>query len=182
LVNNAGFATLGNFGDLPLSGQKGMVHTHIMAILGLTHAALAGMIARRCGGIINVSSVAAYAPYPGNIVYSATKIFLINFSRGLRVELEGTGVKVQVLCPGFTRSGIHESEDLKGFPKLPSFLMLDAKDVVDTSLRSLGGNRTVVIVGKKYQLLAAFSNSPLTPFSLWMMTLMKRKKSRKNAG
>ncbi|MEI7553902.1 SDR family oxidoreductase [Candidatus Chlorohelix sp.] len=175
LVNNAGFATMGNFADMTPSSQKGMVHTHIMATVGLTRAALPGMIARRRGGVINVASVAAYAPYPGNIVYSATKLFLINFTRGLRVELEGTGVKAEALCPGFTRSGIHDSEELKAFRKLPDFLWLDAGKVVDEALQRLGGNRTVVTVGLKYQLLAAVSNSPLTPFSLWMMTRMKKK-------
>jgi short-subunit dehydrogenase len=177
LVNNAGFATMGDFANLPLSGQKGMVETHINATLGLTHAALPGMIERHSGGVINLASVAAYSPYPGNIVYSATKLFLINFTRGLRVELAGTGVKAQVLCPGFTRSGIHESEEMKAFHKIPDFLWLDAAEVVDKSLKNLGGNRTVVTVGLPYQILAVVSNSPLTPFSLWMIARMKQRKA-----
>src|ERR1035437_8886271 len=60
LVNNAGFGTKGRFWETPLEGQVRMHQLHVMATLRLTRAALAAMVPRARGGVINVSSVAAF--------------------------------------------------------------------------------------------------------------------------
>src|SRR5690606_17476245 len=104
LVNNAGFGYRGRFHERELDRHLAMLETHCAAVVRLTHAALPGMIARGRGAIVNVSSVASFIPYPANTMYGATKAFVTSFSESLALELRDTGVRVQALCPGMTRT------------------------------------------------------------------------------
>src|SRR5579863_3629643 len=120
LVNNAGFGTLGRFWEADIAGQARMHEVHVMATMRLTHAALAGMVPRGRGGVISVSSVAAFAQNPGNVSYCATKAWINNFTEGLDTELRklNSPVRVQALCPGFTVTEFHETlgMDTKAIP------------------------------------------------------------------
>jgi hypothetical protein len=102
LVNNAGFGAIGAFAQLPLDRQIEMIQVNITALTELTGLFLPGMIERRRGGILNVSSVAGFVPGPGMAIYYATKAFVLSFTEALATELEGMGVKVTALCPGPT--------------------------------------------------------------------------------
>jgi short-subunit dehydrogenase len=102
LVNNAGFGAIGAFAELPLDRQSEMIQVNITALTELTGLFLPGMIERRRGGILNVSSVAGFVPGPGMAIYYATKAFVLSFTEALAAELEGTDVKVTALCPGPT--------------------------------------------------------------------------------
>ena len=153
LVNNAGFGTKGKFTDTDLAPQDEMHRLHVLATMRLTHAALRGMIARRRGAIINVSSVAGFVATPGSVSYCATKHWMNVFTEGLYLELRNAGspVVVQALCPGFTYSEFH---DRLGFDrtKIPKFLWLKADDVVAQSLRGLERRRLFVVTGWQYRL------------------------------
>ena len=104
LVNGAGFGSLRRFWNAELEVQDRMHRLHVLATMLLTHAALPGMIARKKGFLVNVSSVAAFMQYPGSVSYCATKAWMNSFTQGLNIELRGlgTGVRVQALCPGYT--------------------------------------------------------------------------------
>ncbi len=130
LVNNAGFGTAGEFGEAPIQPEIDMVKVHIEASMRLTYAALPGMIANHHGGIINVSSLNAFLPSPGNVTYGASKAFLNLFSEALQGEVRGTGVRVQALCPGFTFTELH---DKVGFDRtrIPAFLWMPSAPVVE---------------------------------------------------
>src|SRR5579862_9143087 len=138
LVNNAGFGTRGKFFAMDVDSQDQMHRLHVLATMRLTHAALPGMTARRKGGIINVSSVAAFWQSPGSISYCATKCWMNSFTEGLALELKSVGspVKVQALCPGYTLSEFH---DVAGMDRkqIPASLWMRAEDVVAASLRGL---------------------------------------------
>jgi len=152
LVNNAGFGSKGRLSNRPVAEQATMLELHVMAPMLLTRAALPGMIARNSGTIINVSSVAGFTHAVGNVNYCATKAYLRVFSEGLATELIGTGVRVQALCPGFTRTEFHDRAaiDMKS---TPGFLWLDAGRVVDDSLaQAARGGQTVCIPGWQYKL------------------------------
>ncbi len=156
LVNNAGFGTLGRFWETDLAGQETMHRLHVMAALRLTRAALIGMTARNRGGVINVSSVAAFAQSEGNVSYCATKAWMNSFTEGLELELRGAGsaVRVQALCPGFTVTEFHDTLGVdRG--KIPSWLWMTADQIVDASLRGLERNQTIVIPGWKYKAAVA---------------------------
>ncbi len=152
LVNNAGFGTHGNFWDAPLSGQDAMHRLHVLAPVNLTHAALPRMVARDRGFVVNVSSVAAFGQNPGSISYCATKGWMNSFTEGLWLELKAarSNVRVQSLCPGFTRSEFHDAADLD-MSRVPDSLWTSAEEVVEASLKGLPSNELFVVPGWRYQ-------------------------------
>lgn len=156
LVNNAGFGTLGRFHEVGLESQDRMHRLHVMATLRLTHAALGGMVARRKGSIINVSSVAAFLHNPLSVSYGATKAWINSFTEALYVELKSMGspVRVQALCPGFTYTEFHDVLGMDRSP-IPQSLWLSAEEVVEASLRGLEQNRLIVIPGWRYRLFVS---------------------------
>lgn len=149
LVNNAGFGSRKEFFREPLEGQADMLAVHCLATLVLSHAALPAMISRGRGAIINVSSVSGYLVFPRSTVYAATKSFLVSFSEGLSMELAKKGVRVQALCPGFTRTDFHDRLGWDEKKKRNRWIVRwkSAEEVVDRSLRCLAKNRVVCIPG-----------------------------------
>ncbi|PID84657.1 MAG: short-chain dehydrogenase [Chloroflexi bacterium] len=164
LVNNAGFGTTGGFMASDLAVQMAMLNVHIMATMRLTRAALPGMSERGGGTIINVSSIASFLSYGGDINYPASKAYLNVFSKSLQAEMLDQGITVQALCPGLTVTGFHDTEMVKfDRSKLPASLWMTAEDVVSTSLNSLNPNRVICIPGRRYQLMVAAAKSGLAP-------------------
>ena len=156
LVNNAGFGVIGDFSEVEVSRHLDMISVHVLAPVALCRAAITGMIARHQGAIINVASVAAFTPLGGSVSYNATKAYLVTFSQSLAFELQGTGVRVQALCPGFTHTGFHSTpEFLKGggLNGVPGFMWMAAPDVVRLSLNALKHNRVIFVPGFKNQLV-----------------------------
>jgi short-subunit dehydrogenase len=154
LVNNAGFGTRGRFWEADLAGQENMHKLHVMATVRLCHAALNHM---RRGGIINVSSVAAFGNSPGGASYSATKAWMNSFTEGLAMDLRSAGspIRVQALCPGFTITEFHE---MLGVDRstIPDFLWMKADDVVAASLRGLDRGQLIVVPGWQYKAAVVF--------------------------
>ena len=152
LVNNAGFGTVGRFFEASLEGQDQMHRLHVMATMRLTHAALRGMVARGKGGVINVSSVAAFGQTPGNVSYCATKAWMNSFTEGIDLDLKSarSPVKVQALCPGFTESEFHDVVGLDR-KRIPARLWMRAEDVVAESLRGLERGKLFVVPGRIYK-------------------------------
>jgi short-subunit dehydrogenase len=163
LINNAGFGTRGHFADVELDRQLDMIRVHVVASVTLARAALPGMIGRGAGAIINVSSIAAFFPSAGGASYSATKAYLNNFSESLAAELDGTGVKVQALCPGFTYSEFHDTPEYENFDRkqIPAAFWMPSGAVVAESLAALADSRVIVVPGRQYRGVVAAVNSPL---------------------
>lgn len=171
LVNNAGFGTTGHFADVALEKHLDMLHVHITATMRLTHAALKGMLARRSGGIVNVSSLSAYLAMPNAVTYCTTKMGLITFSQALAKELTNTGVHVQALCPGFTYTEFHDTPEFAKFNRadVSAGLWMPAADVVNESLAALESGTVVCIPGRKNRLLIKLNRSVLGPFLVWLL-------------
>jgi hypothetical protein len=118
------------------------------------------MIRRKEGAVINVCSVNAFLP--GHVTYSATKSFLLMFSQALAGELKGTGVRVQALCPGFTRTAFHDAPELQGIrARVPSFLWTSPEVVVDSSLAALGKGKVICIPTLTYRIIVAAYRNPV---------------------
>lgn len=162
LINNAGFGVPGKFAEIPAERNAEMIQVHILATVRLCRTALPGMIARGRGSIINVSSIAAFMASPGNTTYSATKAYLNIFSEALQDELKGTGVRVQALCPGLTRTEFHDRPGYEGYKtKIPEFFWMRAEDVVRESLDALKQSRVICVPGFKNRLLVAIIRNRL---------------------
>ena len=144
LVNNAGFGTRGTLAETSPEPQAAMVRLHTLAPLRLTQAVLPGMLRRGRGAVVNVSSVASFVASPGNANYCATKAYLTSLTEGLALELRGSGVQAQALCPGFTRTEFHERMRVRG--EGPPWAWLSAEQVVRESLASLEREGPVICV------------------------------------
>ena len=159
LVNNAGFGSKGRLWEAEFATQDAMHAVHVKATLHLTRAALEGMVARKRGGIVNVSSVAGFAQTQGGVSYCATKAWMNSFTEGVAMELRGVDspVRVQALCPGYTHTGFHEALGVDK-SNIPGWMWMDAEFVVGESLRALEApsHRVFVIPGWKYKLAVAF--------------------------
>jgi hypothetical protein len=155
LVNNAGFGTNGSFVDLDRDGEEEEVRLNVIALLRLTHAAAGAMQARGHGSVINVSSLAGFQPAPFNATYGATKAFVNSFTHGLAEELRGTGVRLQLLCPGFTRTEFQEVAGVRT-EDIPDFAWMSAEAVVDSSLEALRRGDLLVIPGAGNKVMGAF--------------------------
>ncbi len=179
LVNNAGFGTKGRFWETPLDAQERMHRLHVMATLRLTRAALAAMVPRGRGGVINVSSVAGFGQSPGNVSYCATKAWMTSFTEGLDLELRGAGspVRVQALCPGFTVSGFHDTMGMSR-ERIPAWLWMRAEDVVDQSLRGLEQGKPLVVPGAIYKMVVTLEK--LAPRWLRSAAVMRATRKRRD--
>ncbi len=150
LVNNAGIGTSGRFFERPVDGEERVVKVNVLAVLRLTAAALPGMIARRHGGIVNVSSVAGFQALPGSATYCASKAFVTAFTESIAGETAGTGVHVTVVSPGFTRTAM--SGEGSG---VPGFLLLESDRVARAALDAVERGSPLVIPGPQWKAIVA---------------------------
>ncbi|MGI5167954.1 SDR family NAD(P)-dependent oxidoreductase [Spirillospora sp. CA-253888] len=142
LVNNAGYGAFGAFADLGLDDQLREIELNVTALVRLTHAALPGMLARRRGGVLNVASMAGFAPSPGSATYGATKAYVAAFSESLHAEVAARGVHVTALCPGFTRTEDDGEANL---------LWLRRADVARAGLDAVSAGRALCVPGAQYK-------------------------------
>ncbi len=153
LVNNAGFGTAGHFVDLPVAREEQQVQLNVVAVLRLTSVALAGMVARGRGNVVNVASIAAFLPAPDSATYAATKAFVCSFTESLHDELHGTGVCATASVPGFTRTEFQARADWAEQDHVPEFAWLDPLDVARASLDGAAAGRARVVPGAGYKAL-----------------------------
>jgi uncharacterized protein len=125
-----------------------MIKVNIQAPLRFIHAALPGMITKKKGIIINLSSMTSMVTVPRDPLYSATKTFHNTFLESLHIHMRDKGIKVQVLCPGlvktyfFSRSGYQESE----IKSRGILLWMDPDEVVEISVRNLDRKNKVIVI------------------------------------
>ncbi|GHF19031.1 short-chain dehydrogenase [Streptomyces spiralis] len=167
LVNNAGVAHYMPLAELPADNACELVHVKVVAPTMLTRAAVAGMQERGAGQIINVAGMIAFSgPAPKSVmprraVYAGTLAHLVAMSQTLSAELEGTGVQVQVLCPGVVATEFHERQgmDLSALPRM------SADDVVTAGLKGLELGEVVCAPGVEHTgLLDAVFQADLAAF------------------
>jgi len=126
LVNNAGIHLKKTALETTDEGFLEVMQTHVFGAHALTRAVLPGMVERKRGGVINVSSLLAFsgastdAFFPKRAVYAGAKAFLVTFTQALANELTDTGVRVQVCLPGLIKTEFHEVQgmDLSKLPRM----------------------------------------------------------------
>jgi NADP-dependent 3-hydroxy acid dehydrogenase YdfG len=100
LVNNAGVMLLGTIVGADTEDWRRMLHTNVLGLMYMTHAAIDGMVAQGSGDIVNISSVAGRTARKGAGVYNASKWAVNAFSESLRQEVTGRGVRIGLVEPG----------------------------------------------------------------------------------
>jgi short-subunit dehydrogenase len=153
LVNNAGFGTRGSFAQLPLQRELEQVDLNIGAVVAVARLAVAGMVERGYGTIINVASTSAFQPMPYMAVYGASKAFVLSFSLALAAEVGERGVHVMALCPGLTRTEFQQVADTAQI-WLPGLSYMTAKAVVDQALAAVRRRKRLYINGRMNRLAA----------------------------
>jgi uncharacterized protein len=149
LINNAGLGDLGSFATSDPRRNEQIMHVNMVALTSLTRHLLPQMIARRRGGILNVSSSAGFLPIPGFAVYAASKAYVTSFSEALRGELRGSGVSICALCPGPVHTEFQEIAQRPEGPAEtgPEFVYVALERVVREALRALEADRPLLIPG-----------------------------------
>jgi short-subunit dehydrogenase len=153
LVNNAGFGLKGRFLDNSADAETAMLEVLVVAVMRLSHAALRAMSDRGAGGIINVSSVAAFLPRGS---YSAAKAWVNSFSEWAANEYRPRGITVLALCPGFTKTEFHERMDVSR-GSAPGFMWLDADRLVSAALSDFDKGKVISVPSPQYKAIATVS-------------------------
>lgn len=148
LINNAGFAVPQKLIECDIEKQLDMIKVHIVAVTKLTKAALSVMLENTSGTIINVASSLAFASFPNNSIYCASKAYVNSFTKTLFYEYPYSGLVFQALNPGLTKTNFHNTDSfshIKGKDSSDSITMMP-EEVVDYSFDKLG-KRLIVVPG-----------------------------------
>lgn len=128
----------------------------------LMHAVLPGMLERRSGTILNISSASAVMP---RSTYAAAKSWQVMFSRWANSQYRSRGVTVTAVCPGYTHTDFHARLGLaRGEEGIPAWLWLDAPRVIEESLRDVARGRAVSVPSKRYK--AIYTVARIAPTGL----------------
>lgn len=161
LVNNAGYEHYAAFRSLEASTIRRTVETNLIAALEMTRLILPSMLDAHSGHIVNIASVAGKSPVAYNSVYSATKAGLVFWSSALRDELEGTGVDVSVICPGYVSGdGMHARYGIKP-PRIAAEVSPD--EVAQAVLCAIQENRQEVLVWRSRMIRPMLALKELAP-------------------
>jgi short-subunit dehydrogenase len=147
LVNNAGYGIWGDFSQSALSDQLGMMQLNMNVIVELSHLLLPLLLKEKQAYILNISSTAAYQAVPTLGVYSATKAFVLSFTRALRFELAQTSVSVTCFSPGPVDTGFAARAGLNALSKMAQKFNMQPKEVAKIAVKSLFDKKSEVIPG-----------------------------------
>jgi uncharacterized protein len=172
LINNAGLGAFGRFDRVDPVRNDEMLQVNIVALTELTQALLPAMLARGRGKIVLVASTASFLPCPNLAVYAATKAYVRSLGEAMAQELKGTGVTINVLCPGATESNFFAVAG--GSPNLvQASRMMTADAVARIGYAGLTRGERVTIAGMMNRILAfGASHAPhwlLLPIAARMM-------------
>jgi len=152
VVNNAGFGTSGAFAELDVDRLSREIALNVDALTRLTHAALAVMVPRGRGWVLNVSSFASFQPAPRLAVYAATKAYVTSLGESLHQEVKASGVVVTTLCPGLVRTEFQSVSNTSHYQtEFPDVLWLPVDEVVSTALNAVAKGRAVCVPGAFYK-------------------------------
>ncbi len=170
LINCSGFGKFEAFTDTPLSVNLNMVDLNCKAVIAMCQLSLPYM--KKGSRIINVASVAAYQPIPYINVYAATKVFVLNFSRALKLELKPQGIGVTAVCPFWTKTAFFSravDSEKKNIVKKYA-VMYDPADVVRVAYKDAMKNKEISIYGKyaKFQCFLTKIIPHKTVMNIWL--------------
>ena len=157
LVNNAGFSIAQSYAAVPWERQRDFLMTLVGNACGLAYGGIPGTRARQSGAIINVASLAAFAPgVAGHSLYPGAKSLSVKWSQSLAAELRRDGIRVTAVCPGFTLTEFAEANGTKAVMDQASRSFFQTPEqVVRATLAANDRGRVVVVPGWHNKLAAA---------------------------
>ena len=166
LVNNAGFSIPQSFAAVPWERQRDFLMTLVVSACGLAHAVIPGMVERAGGGIINVASLAGFAPgMAGHTLYPAAKSFTIKFSEALAEEYGPKGIRVSALCPGFTHTEFALANGTQAvMDASPRMFFQTAGPVIQAAIDANEKGRVVLVPGWHNKIAAGLLHYLPEPF------------------
>jgi uncharacterized protein len=173
LINNAGLGDMGSFTSAAWPKLALTMEVNVIALTAFTHALLPSMIARKKGRIVNLGSIAGYAPLPDFAVYAATKAYVNSFSEALHWELYGTGVTVTAVCPGpIPTEFFTVAARTNGKRKLdsPTFFQITAQTCVRQALSAAAQGQPRIVTGWIVRVAAAIMGQ----LPLWWLRTIYR--------
>ncbi len=156
LVNNAGFGVYGMFQETDVQEELDMIQVNAASLVHLTKLFLTGMVENKSGYILNAASLCAFLSTPLESVYCATKSFVLHFSEALANELQGTGVKVTILCVGLASTEFHKRAHMDNC-RATKRKMMEAATVAEAGYRALKRGKLIEIPGLEYKFAPWFA-------------------------
>jgi short-subunit dehydrogenase len=144
LLNNAGVAADGLLANADTDQLERMIQLNVTTVTRLASAAAASFAKAGRGAIINIASVVALFPERFNATYSASKAYVLSLTQSLHAELDGTGVKVQAVLPGVTRTEIWERSGIDA-SQIPAEMVMEAGEMVDAALAGFDQGELITI-------------------------------------
>ncbi|MDG2938979.1 SDR family oxidoreductase [Bisgaard Taxon 10/6] len=161
LINNAGVGEYGLFIEQDLQDKHNLIQINMTSLTDLTYLYLKGMVARKQGKILNVSSTAGFVPIPTQAIYSSSKAYVTTFSQAIAEEVRESGVTVTALCPGAVATGFVEAGNLQGSSAWKN--AQSAKSVAECGYQAMMRGE-----------LVAFNEGKLKFMFNWIMPFMPR--------
>lgn len=174
LVNNAGFGVFGNFTETDLEKEVKLINTNITAVHVLTKLFLKDMVKNNKGKILNVASIAGFAPGPLMAAYYSSKAYVLRLTESIYEELkkQKSNVTISVLCPGPVATNFNNVANVKFSIKALSSEYV-AKYAIDKTLKG----KLVIVPGMKIKILRILSK--LSPDKLSMKIIYQNQKRKK---
>jgi len=148
LVNNAGYGLSGPFENYSLEDHLNMMQVNMTAVVKMTWLFLPMLKNQSKSYILNIASSAGYQSTPFLSLYSATKAFVINFSRGLHIELKTTPVSLTCVSPGTTTTGFNDRAQIGQKARdLAKKVTMSADTVAKMAVNAMYAGKTEVITG-----------------------------------
>ena len=144
VLNNAGVAADGLLANADTDQLERLIQLNVTTVTRLASAAAASFAEAGRGTIINIASVVALFPERFNATYSASKAYVLSLTQSLNAELDGTGVKVQAVLPGVTRTEIWERSGIDA-TQIPADMVMEAGEMVDAALSGLDQGELITI-------------------------------------
>lgn len=158
LVNNAGYGLWGNFEARSIASHNEMLQLNMLTVVQLTYELLPELKKHSKSYILNVASTAAYQAVPTLSLYAASKSFVLLFTRGIKLELQGTGVSVSCLCPGPTSTDFVERAGMSASIKKKSdTFSMTSDEVAKIGVNAMYKGKAEIIPGLLNKVVVVFT-------------------------
>lgn len=152
LVNNAGVGSFGYFDEIATDKDIKLIDINIIALTNLIKYFLPKMKKRKSGGILNISSTAAFVGGPKMSTYYSSKAYVLTLSEALYEEAKEFNVNVSCICPGPVKTSFQKNAGIKKSEKARKYLM-DAEDVAKEGYYGFKNKKAIIIPGFKNKLM-----------------------------